>query len=84
MDKEYNSSSNSFQEFMNSSIWKDMSYELNLWLEGIRDALESKDKTPDLVTLKELQGGADILRRVLLMPSIIRDNIIDDNERKEN
>jgi hypothetical protein len=84
MDKEYRSSSNSFQEFINSSIWKDMTYELNLWLEGIRDALESKDKTPDLITLKELQGGADIIRRVLLMPSIIRDNIIDDNERKEN
>jgi hypothetical protein len=83
MDKEYKSSANSFQEFIDSSIWKDMTYELNIWLEGIRDALESKEKTPDLETLKELQGGADIIRRVLLMPSVLRDNIIEDNERKE-
>jgi hypothetical protein len=82
-DREYISSATAFREFLEGSVWRDISHELEMWIEDIRSSLESKERTPDFETLKNLQGSAEAVRKFLLMPQIILDNIIEDNERKE-
>lgn len=82
----YKSSEHEIEAFLNSSIWEDFKTEIEAWLEDIRDTLENKERTPDFETLKELQGSAESLRKVLLMPNVVLDSIREDleNERRHN
>ena len=83
MGKEYRSSANAFQDFIESYIWKDIVYELTTWLEDSRNILESPDKAPDLETVKMVQGRIRAIREMMQMPFVIMDNIKIDSERKE-
>ena len=87
---EYRSSEGMFREFLKSSIWKDMSYELEQWINDIHEMLEDADSNLDFGKLRKLQGNIETLRNVKDMPQNILDNIKDDvertdrKERKEN
>lgn len=68
-----------FEEFLKSSLWADMEYELGLWLEDIRYALESAD---DYAALLRLQGNAEFVRKVKKLPANVLENIKEDLERE--
>ncbi|MCK5607042.1 hypothetical protein KAR91_34480 [Candidatus Pacearchaeota archaeon] len=70
---DYHSSASSFEEFLKSNIWRDIKYELNKWLEGIHLEMEDPD---DDSHVHRLVGNAKTIRRVLLMPEVILDNIV--------
>ena len=78
---EYRSSEGMFREFLNSSIWKDMVYELEQWMKDIHEMLEDADGKFDFGKIKKLQGNIETLRNVKDMPQNILDNIRDDVER---
>ena len=78
---EYRSSEGMFREFLNSSIWKDMVYELEQWMKDIHEMLEDADGEFDFGKLRKLQGNIETLRNVKDMPQNILDNIKDDVER---
>jgi hypothetical protein len=78
---EYRSSEGMFKEFLKSSIWKDMVYELEQWMKDIHEMLEDADGDLDFGKIKKLQGNIETLRNVKDMPQNILDNIRDDVER---
>ena len=78
----YKSSPKMFEDFLESSIWKDMLYEMDLWLDDIRDSLENTvgDEAKD--ELLRLQGSARAVRLMKALPSNVLDNIKEDRERE--
>ena len=81
---EYISNEGAFRNFVESSVWKDMSYEINTRLEQIRDALESSGGDETLESTERLRGAAKAFRQVLAMPEDIMQNVIADREREED
>jgi len=81
---EYISSEENFRSFLESSIWRDMKAELNIWLEQIRNALEDPNDDETLESTERLRGAAKMAKRVLAMPEVIMQNIADDKEREED
>jgi len=83
---EYRCSAETFENFLESPIWGDLSDELDRWLEDIRDTLEGINKRDDVIPLthEQLQGAAYAVRYIKLLPENVLGNIIEDNERKEN
>jgi len=75
----YKSSPRMFEEFLKSYIWKDMEYEMDLWLDDIRHALEN---TEDHASLLRLQGNAEFVRKAKNLPVNVLDNIKEDIERE--
>ena len=75
----YKSSPAMFEEFLKSSIWEDMNYELDLWLEDIRQALED---IGDHAALLRLQGNAEFVRKTKSLPVNVLENIKEDIERE--
>lgn len=80
---EYKSTIVELEDFINSMVWKDLQYELNIWIEDIRRELESPDRTPDIYLIRQLQGNLETVRKVLQMPQEVINNIKEDRERKE-
>lgn len=75
----YKSSPRMFEEFLKSSIWEDMKYEMGLWLDDIRHALENTD---DHASLLRLQGSAEFVRKAENLPMNVLENIKEDIERE--
>ena len=74
------SSPTEFEDFMESTVWQDMSHEIHIWLDGARDGLESP--TADEKELYRNQGRADACRRFLSLPEVMRDSLLTDRELK--
>ena len=74
--REYYSSASAFEKFLRSNIWRDMQYELNIWLKDIHEKME--DPESDKYVYK-LAGNAETIRNVLAMPETVMQNIIDDS-----
>ena len=79
-DRNPMSSATEFEEFMESTMWQDMQYEINLWLDGARDGLENQDA--DEKEIYRNQGRADACRRFLSVPEVLRDSLLMDREQK--
>jgi hypothetical protein len=61
-----------------------MKMELEVWIEDLRNELESPETTPVNEVLKLHQGSLKALRNVLEMPRIIADNIMVDLEKERS
>jgi hypothetical protein len=83
MSNEYNSTIGAFEDFLQSSIWRDMKYELECWVKDIQKELEAPERTPDIYLVRQLQGNLETVRKVLQMPLEIIENIKEDFKRKE-
>ena len=83
MGKEYSSTALSFQDFMTSTIWRDIVYELEQWIKDLHKELESPDRTDDIRLVRQLQGNIEAVRKVLQMPQEIVENILIDSQMKE-
>ena len=77
----YRSTAESFDQFMKGSVWRDMLDELKLWLEDIHETMEDPAGILSTEALYRLQGNAETVRKLILMPEMIRDNILEDQER---
>jgi len=77
---DYISSAEDFKSFMDSSIWRDMKGEIELWIEQIRNSLETPESSEDDESDDSLRGSAKALRRVLAMPEVIRGTILEDRD----
>jgi len=83
-DVEYKlrSSAGMFEEFIESIIWEDLKNELECWLEGARSGLEDIDASE-----KELyrnQGRAEAVRRMLMLPEVIKDSLLEEQRDKSH
>ena len=72
------------EDFVESFIWKDLEYELDKWLEDIRNMLESQIDVPDVLVLRKLQGNAETIRNVLRLPFAVMENIKMDSEKERS
>ncbi len=75
MSEEFISSPQAFRDFLESTIWQDLKAELERMREAVRDELESADG----VELYRFQGRSEVLRDIILLPSIIADTLDDSN-----
>ncbi len=78
---EYHSSAGAFEKFLRGNIWRDMKYELGVWLDNIH--LEMENPGDDRHAFK-LAGNAETVRNVLAMPETVMQNIIDDSQEPED
>ena len=76
----YRSSIRAFDDFLGSLVWRDILQELEEWLKDVHDALEDPDGETEDKTLHRLGGNAQAIRRFILLPEIMRDNIKMDSE----
>lgn len=74
------SSVTEFEDFMEGTVWQDMKYEINLWLDGARDGLEDQDAGEKEIYRN--QGRADACRRFLSVPEVLRDSLLIDREQR--
>ena len=81
---EYVSSVKDFDDFVESGVWKDIQLELNTWLEMIRISLEDPNGNLTDKALHRLGGNAETIRKVLIMPEVVRKNIMASIEAKNN
>lgn len=79
----YRSTAEGLNEFMKGSIWRDIVDELDLWLKDIHETLEDPDSTLSRKRIYRLGGNAEAVRKLMLMPEMIRDNILADAEERE-
>uniref|UniRef100_A0A6M3IG61 Uncharacterized protein n=1 Tax=viral metagenome TaxID=1070528 RepID=A0A6M3IG61_9ZZZZ len=83
---EYKSSAFAISEFIKSSMWQDIKMLLEEGLRLTRDALEYAE---DWESVMRLQQDADCLKRFLVMPEVILDDLenraegSNDNNREE-
>lgn len=75
------SSTGQFEEFLESTVWADIVYELHVWLNAVRDGLESVDT--DEKELWRNQGRAEACRYFMSLPEVMRDSMIEDQERRK-
>jgi len=75
----FRSSSGAFREFMAGSVWADMKIEINGAIETLRDGLET---AKDYDSVLRYQECLDTLRRVLIMPEVILDDIEESQKPK--
>ena len=80
------SSAGQFQEFLESTVWGDLENELTEWLDGARDGLEDADAGEK--DLYRNQGRAEAIRRMMTLPEVMRDSLIeaqrDNHEEEQN
>lgn len=74
----YRCSIGQIEEAEKTGFWLDVVDELKAWLEDIRDRLEDPNNELHKDTIFRLQGNAEALRRVMLLPEMIRNNIVAD------
>lgn len=63
------------EDFIMSPGWADIKSQLLAWLEDIRDSLEDQDNILLDKTLHRLGGNAELLRRVIALPSVTLANL---------
>jgi len=81
-EEDFSSTAGQFEEFLNSTVWIDIKSELSVWLEGVRDGLESTDS--DEKELYRNQGRAQGIRYLLSLPETIRDQLVALQEQAQN
>lgn len=64
------SSETDFRNFLSSNLWRDLSNEMNAWLNDIREQLEI---TAEVDTIRRLQGNVEAVRRFLDLPQTLLD-----------
>jgi len=79
----YVSSAQSFNDFVDGSIWKDIHDELNKWLDDIHESLEDPEDVLDDKQHAKLRGNAEAVRKFMLLPYMVRENILEDARREE-
>jgi len=62
------STAREMRDFINSNIWKDLSYEVSRWLDDIRNQLEVENNS-DII--RKLQGNAEAVNRFLRLPEVL-------------
>jgi len=62
------SNAREMRDFINSNIWKDLSYEVSRWLDDIRNQLEVENNS-DII--RKLQGNAEAVNRFLRLPEVL-------------
>ena len=77
---DYISSAEDLKSFLDSSVWRDMKSEIELWLDKIHEALEDPDGEENNESTERLRGSAKALRRVLAMPEVMRETILEDRD----
>lgn len=71
------------RDFFEGLVWRDIEDELRLWLDDIRNLLESPDGTPFIDDVRRLQGSAEAIRNVLKLPeNLIHNKEIELEEEK--
>ena len=76
----YRNSAEAFKEFEESSIWKDILEELDLWLGDVHETMEDPKGVLTDGQHAQLRGNAETLRKVEMLPAMVRENIIADKE----
>lgn len=79
----YVSSAQNFDDFVVGNIWEDIHNELNKWLDDIHESLEDPDDALDNKQHAKLRGNAEAVRKFMLLPFMVRDNISEDVRREE-
>ena len=69
-----------YRSFVEGVIWKDFQSTFDAWLSDIRYTLETQEDTRQIAVL---QGNALAVRRILNLPSVIMEQIIEQLERVE-
>ena len=64
----------------NSTIWRDMKSEMDIWLSDIRDQLENNDGQLSVRILDRLGGNAESVRNLMTLPEVLLD-IIDQQDK---
>lgn len=67
------STPNELRQHEHSAIWQDVAEEINIWIEEIRNNLESTELP--IENVPELRGSAKALRNVIGMLPIMADNL---------
>lgn len=68
----YKSSPGNMRDFINSSVWTDVKTELEEALSMLRESLEV---AADFEAVLRLQGSCDTIRRVMVMPDVILEDM---------
>ena len=71
------------KDFTEGVVWQDLKDELGLWLEDIRNRLEDSDNTLFPEDIKRLQGNAEAVRNVLMLPENLILNLEGDKDGSE-
>jgi len=69
-----------YKDFIESSVWKDLSKVLSAWLEGLKIDLEVETEYSRMLGL---QGGIKGIKLLLALPQQILDDLATDLEQKE-
>ncbi len=69
---EYRSTAGQIKDFITGPVWADMMQELNGSVRQLRDGLES---AKDFETVLRFQECLDTIRRVMVMPEVILDDM---------
>jgi len=77
---EFKSNAFHFREFLESTVWQDMKTEMDNALELVRLGMENTEDTNDFL---RFQGDARSLRRLMIMPEVILEEIEENEIEKE-
>lgn len=70
-----------YEKLLESYVWNDLKFEVNVWLEDIRSKLETED---DIGEIKRFQGIAEACRHFMNLPQSIVDALkVDRDGRSE-
>ena len=70
------------KDFQDSGVWRDMTAEINEWIQDLQMVLEDPDGTLEVEVLSVTRGSIRALRNMLIMPQVLTDNLIEDNSRE--
>ena len=74
--------STDWESFKNSTQWQDICEEIDIWIEEIRNQLESEEV--DLGEVKALRGSARALRHVKGLPENLKQLALDREQEEKN
>jgi len=76
---DYRSSLHEVDFFLGGHVWQDMQRDFDLWLESVRDDMETADSVDEL---RRCQGRAEAMRFVLKWAENLRDIL--EEQRDDN
>lgn len=76
----YKSSAEAFKEFGEGNIWQDILNDLDVWLRGVHEAMEDPEERLTDREQARLRGNAEAIRKFVLLPEVLHDNILADKE----
>ena len=74
------SSANHLKDFLESVMWQDIEEELDGWIEGAQEQLESCNDTTEMF---RFQGRIQAVRDMLILPSNMLDTMIEEIEENK-